>query len=113
MPDFPDCPPELSEPQWASLAFDPHCHVSERLGNPISPDDRFSHSFVFVLTSEPSIGFYESESVPSAQNYSMCSPLKLQKRNQSFTSLADSVEDDDNYDDLISAIPTRCGSMPS
>jgi len=43
----------------------------------------------------------------------MCSPLKLHQRSESFTSLADSVEDDDNYDDLISAIPTRCGSMHS
>ncbi|KIJ10792.1 hypothetical protein PAXINDRAFT_42323, partial [Paxillus involutus ATCC 200175] len=25
--DFPDCPPDLSEPQYANLAFYPHCHV--------------------------------------------------------------------------------------
>lgn len=26
VPGLPDCPPDLSEPQWANLVFDPHCH---------------------------------------------------------------------------------------
>ncbi|KIJ10783.1 hypothetical protein PAXINDRAFT_85522 [Paxillus involutus ATCC 200175] len=26
--DFPDCPSDLSEPQYANLVFYPHCHVS-------------------------------------------------------------------------------------
>ena len=30
VPDLPDCPPAMSEPQWASLAFDQQCQVSER-----------------------------------------------------------------------------------
>jgi hypothetical protein len=25
--DIPECPPYLSEPAYANLAFDPHCHV--------------------------------------------------------------------------------------
>lgn len=28
VPDLPDCPPYLSEPQFANLVFDTHCHVS-------------------------------------------------------------------------------------
>jgi len=28
VPKLPDCPADLSEPQYARLAFDPHCHVS-------------------------------------------------------------------------------------
>ncbi|KAG2147181.1 hypothetical protein BD769DRAFT_1346451 [Suillus cothurnatus] len=27
IPNLPECPPDLSEPQYACLAFDPHCHV--------------------------------------------------------------------------------------
>ncbi|KAG1754398.1 hypothetical protein EDB19DRAFT_1626773 [Suillus lakei] len=27
VPNLPDCPADLSEPQYACLAFDPHCHV--------------------------------------------------------------------------------------
>jgi hypothetical protein len=27
VPDFPPCPPDLSEPAYANLAFDGHCHV--------------------------------------------------------------------------------------
>ncbi|KIJ12787.1 hypothetical protein PAXINDRAFT_101010 [Paxillus involutus ATCC 200175] len=29
--DFPDCPPDLSEPQYANLAFYPHCHNCGRI----------------------------------------------------------------------------------
>lgn len=25
---LPDCPPDLSEPEYANLCFDAHCHVS-------------------------------------------------------------------------------------
>jgi hypothetical protein len=31
VPGLPDCPPELSEPQWANLAFDAHCSASESM----------------------------------------------------------------------------------
>lgn len=27
VPDLPDCPPYMSEPQFANLVFDTHCHV--------------------------------------------------------------------------------------
>jgi hypothetical protein len=27
IPNLPECPADLSEPQYACLAFDPHCHV--------------------------------------------------------------------------------------
>ncbi|KAF8844141.1 hypothetical protein BDN67DRAFT_871570, partial [Paxillus ammoniavirescens] len=27
VPDLPDCPPHMSEPQFANLVFDTHCHV--------------------------------------------------------------------------------------
>ncbi|KIJ10785.1 hypothetical protein PAXINDRAFT_101915 [Paxillus involutus ATCC 200175] len=33
--DLPDCPPDLSEPQYANLAFDPHCHNCWRLAHTI------------------------------------------------------------------------------
>ncbi|RXW18582.1 hypothetical protein EST38_g7278 [Candolleomyces aberdarensis] len=26
VPNLPECPPEMSEPAWANLAFSPHCH---------------------------------------------------------------------------------------
>jgi hypothetical protein len=29
IPKLPHCPADLSEPQYARLAFDPHCHVSQ------------------------------------------------------------------------------------
>lgn len=28
VPGLPDCPPDLTEPQWANLAFSQFCHVS-------------------------------------------------------------------------------------
>lgn len=30
-PDIPDCPPDLTEPAFANLLFDPHCHVRSTL----------------------------------------------------------------------------------
>ncbi|KAG6916763.1 hypothetical protein DXG01_005508 [Tephrocybe rancida] len=27
VPDLPPCPPDMDEPAWVNLAFDPHCHV--------------------------------------------------------------------------------------
>ena len=32
---FPDCPPEMSEPQWAHLAFYPHCNVGLNFTAPL------------------------------------------------------------------------------
>ena len=28
VPGLPDCPKDMSEPAYANLLFDPHCHVS-------------------------------------------------------------------------------------
>jgi hypothetical protein len=30
LPNLPDCPPDMSEPQWVFLAFVPQCHVQSR-----------------------------------------------------------------------------------
>jgi hypothetical protein len=27
VPGLPECPPDMSHPAFANLAFDPHCHV--------------------------------------------------------------------------------------
>ncbi|KAF8439340.1 hypothetical protein L210DRAFT_3402807, partial [Boletus edulis BED1] len=35
--DLPDCPPYMSEPQFANLVFDTHCHV------------RFAHSYSRIV----------------------------------------------------------------
>ncbi|KAG0705076.1 hypothetical protein DFH29DRAFT_908698 [Suillus ampliporus] len=32
IPNLPDCPADLSEPQYACLAFDPHCHNCGEIG---------------------------------------------------------------------------------
>jgi hypothetical protein len=37
---LPDCPPDLSEPQYANLAFYPHCHVRQAFQNNDTPADR-------------------------------------------------------------------------
>jgi hypothetical protein len=36
VPNFPPCPPGMSEPQWVDLAFDPHCSVSVSIYLPIN-----------------------------------------------------------------------------
>ncbi|KAI0074572.1 hypothetical protein K474DRAFT_1601318 [Panus rudis PR-1116 ss-1] len=37
IPGLPDCPPDLSEPAYANLVFDPHCHVCTRFCLHFSP----------------------------------------------------------------------------
>ena len=84
---IPDCPTDLSEPQWANLAFDTHCHVRERKSAPGLLTWKSFHSFVFVPTSEMSIGFYESGSAPNARKYSTCLSLAQQRSIKTLQSL--------------------------
>ena len=71
IPGLPDCPPELSEPQWANLAFDPQCHVSDREQVLFPFTSWYFDSFATAQTSEMSIGCSEPGSALNARNNSM------------------------------------------
>lgn len=72
---LPDCPSDLPEPQYASLAFDPYCHVSGRLAYSdvkLGANDPLSISSARPPVSTPSSGRAELE---AARNVSTRSEL--------------------------------------
>jgi hypothetical protein len=71
VPGLPDRPPEMSEPQWANLAFDPQCHVSDREQVLFPFTSWYLDSSATAQTSEMSIGCSELGSASNARNNSM------------------------------------------
>ena len=82
IPGFPDCPPEMSEPEWANLAFDPHCNVraldsvrllktmySHPLGssaaNPISDTSIGRSGFVYASIAQRNSSYDLSSHLPN------------------------------------------------
>ncbi|KAG2141345.1 hypothetical protein DEU56DRAFT_734280 [Suillus clintonianus] len=64
--DLPDCPPDLSEPQYANLAFYPHCHVRRALPQMSPPSLTNMYSRIATELSDLFYGHFGHDTAPDA-----------------------------------------------
>lgn len=75
--DLPDCPQDMSEPQYANLAFYPHCHVRRAL--PKVPQSLLTAMYYRIVTelSDLFYGHFGHDTAPDASVTSWSSWFRL------------------------------------
>ncbi|KAG1741054.1 hypothetical protein EDB19DRAFT_1908083 [Suillus lakei] len=64
--DLPDCPQDMSEPQYANLAFYPHCHVRRALPKVSPPSLTNMYSRIATELSDLFYGHFGHDTAPDA-----------------------------------------------
>ncbi|KAG1869591.1 hypothetical protein F4604DRAFT_1584420 [Suillus subluteus] len=75
--DLPDCPQDMSEPQYANLVFYPHCHVRRALSKVPPPFLTNVYCRIATELSDLFYGHFEHDTAPDASVKSWSSWLRL------------------------------------